>query len=70
MEKLISGVISVAAFLSFGFIGYTMFILCPVSIYAQSECLRNGYPNAYVTIGLERYCSTLDGSVTVKVVRQ
>lgn len=60
------------AFIAVGgvFCAYVMFFVVPVMFYAGAECLRNGYPKAHVTIGLERYCSTLDGSVTVKVTKQ
>ena len=46
---------------------YVLFIYTPVTLYAEAECLRAGYPKAYVSVGLERYCSNLDGAVTVKV---
>ena len=52
------------------FILYVMFIFVPVVAYAEAECLRAGYPNSRVTIGLERYCLTLDGTVTVRVDKQ
>ena len=48
-------------------VAYVMFIVMPVSLYNEAECLRKGYPKAEVTIGLERYCMTLDGAVTVRV---
>lgn len=41
----------------------------PVALYTEAECLRAGYPKSNVTIGLERYCVTLDGAVTVKVTK-
>lgn len=46
---------------------YTLFIILPVTLYTEAECLRKGYPKYHVTIGLERYCSNLSGSITVKV---
>ena len=46
---------------------YVIFVLAPVSMWAEAKCLRNGYPKAATTIGLETYCMNLDGSVTVKV---
>lgn len=52
------------------FISYLLFVVLPVSLYTDAECLRNGYPKAHVTIGLSRYCSTLDGAVTVQVTPQ
>ena len=61
--KLVGGVIGI-------FMAYILFIAMPVMLYAEAECLRAGYPKYHVTIGLERYCSTLDGAVTVKVTKQ
>ena len=52
------------------FLAYFMFVIIPVMVYAEAECLRNGYPKAHVTVGLERYCSNFDGAVTVKVMKQ
>lgn len=49
---------------------YTMFIYIPVSVYAEAECLRKGYPEYRVSVGLERYCMNLDGSITVTVDKQ
>ena len=49
------------------FVAYVLFVLVPVSMYADAKCLRNGYPKSHVTIGLETYCSNLQGTVTVKV---
>jgi uncharacterized membrane protein YjfL (UPF0719 family) len=57
-----------ALFCLFLFI-YMPFIYVPVTMYAEAECLRNGYPRASVTVGLERYCTKLDGVVSVKVVK-
>ena len=47
-----------------------VFLYLPVRLYAEAECYRRGYPEARITIGLERYCMNLDGSVTVKVEHQ
>ena len=52
------------------FMAYLIIVIMPVKMYAEAECLRAGYPVFHVTIGLERYCSTLDGAVTVKVQKQ
>lgn len=61
----------IAFFAVFGlFAAYLMLVLLPVMFYADAECLRAGYPKAQVTIGLERYCTTLDGAVTVRVTKQ
>ena len=45
-------------------------VYIPVALYADAECLKAGYPKARVSIGLDRYCTTLDGAVTVKVQKQ
>lgn len=47
-----------------------IFIYMPVLLYTEAECIRKGYPKAYVSVGLERYCSNLEGSVIVKVDKQ
>ena len=62
-EKVLMTVIGVFAWVIF----YVLFVLVPVVMYTEAECLRNGYPKYAVSIGLERYCMTLDGAVTVKV---
>ena len=52
---------------------YALIFIMPVWLHADAECLRAGYLRAIIanaTIGLERYCSTLDGAVTVKVIKQ
>ncbi len=67
IEKII-GVLFFALLAASGmFCIYIMFVIMPVSLYAESECLKKGYPKAHVTVGLEQYCSTLDGAVTVKI---
>ena len=48
---------------------YLMFVILPVQLHTASTCLRQGYPQAQVTIGLERYCVTMEGA-TVKVEKQ
>jgi len=50
--------------------GYFIFILAPVSVYAEADCLSKGYPRSLVTITLDRYCMGLDGVVTVAVDKQ
>ncbi len=52
---------------SFFLIGMVVYI--PALSFAERECLSKGYPKAYLTYNFERYCSTLDGAVTVKVER-
>lgn len=46
---------------------WVMFVMLPVMFYTEAECLRKGYPKYNVSIGLERYCSNLNGAVTVRV---
>ena len=46
---------------------YAVFFIVPVLMYTEAECLRNGYPKSSVTVGLERYCMNLQGTVTVRV---
>jgi len=51
-----------------GIIGiYVWLIWIPVNVYTEAKCLQKGYPEARVSIGLERYCITLNGSITVVV---
>lgn len=49
---------------------YVLLVFSPVSLYTEAECLREGYPEYRVSVGLERYCMNLDGSVTVRVDKQ
>lgn len=49
------------------FMAYVLFVIMPVAFYTDAQCLREGYPKSEVTIGLERYCMNMTGSVTVKV---
>ena len=39
----------------------------PYNLYAESQCLAKGYSEHRVSIGLEIYCMSLDGSLTVRV---
>jgi len=66
IEKIILAVVTPAVLL----ILYCAFIIPPVAIYTEAECLRKGYPEYRVSLGLERYCITLDGAITVKVDNQ
>jgi hypothetical protein len=49
------------------FFFYALFVMVPVMMYTEAECLRNGYPKYAVTVGLSRYCTNLAGTVTVQV---
>jgi hypothetical protein len=62
-DKIFIGVFAVLGVV----MAYLMFVFIPVALYTDAECLRAGYPKSHVTIGLSRYCSNLDGAVTVRV---
>jgi hypothetical protein len=49
------------------FIPAAIFVYIPVTSVAEEKCLERGYPKASVTWNLKRYCTNLDGSVTIKV---
>lgn len=67
IRALLAGTV-LAAFASLlVFVLYSTFIVLPVSLLAEAECLHHGYPNSTVTVWLERYCLSLDGAVTVRV---
>lgn len=66
MEKLLIAAVTPIAL----FAVYCIFVYVPVTIYTEAECLREGYPEYRVSVGLERYCMTLDGAITVKVDKQ
>ena len=63
MEKIIVAICGLLML----FLAYVFFVIIPVTMYAEAECLRNGYPKAKVTIGIEMYCINLDGAATIKV---
>lgn len=44
---------------------YLTFIVLPVALVNERDCLRAGYPRAHTTFNLETYCSTLDGSEVI-----
>lgn len=56
-------------FLFLAFCAYTLFVWAPVHLYTEAQCLAQGYPKARLSVGLERYCTTLDGAVTVRAVK-
>jgi hypothetical protein len=70
VEKLIGIVLGVILIPPTVFMVYVILVVIPVQLYTEAQCLRQGYPKASVTVGLERYCSNLQGSVTVKVDHQ
>ena len=49
------------------FVLYIILVGGPTYLYTEAECLRKGYPKSAISIGMERYCMNLDGSITVKV---
>ncbi len=46
---------------------YGLFVWVPMSMYTEAACLKKGYPKYHLTVGLEQYCSTLNGMVFHKV---
>lgn len=67
MEKIITTVLAILLVPVVLFLLYYVFVVSPILLYTEAQCLRQGYPKANVTVGLERYCMNLTGSVTVKV---
>lgn len=67
MEKLVATAIGIFIGVVALFVIYCMFFIIPVAMYTEAKCLRNGFPHYHVTVGLETYCSNLDGSVTIRV---
>lgn len=51
----------------FGIALWVLIVMVPVMMYTEAQCLRNGYPKYNVSVGLERYCSNLTGTITVQV---
>ena len=70
MKTLALGMATLLAVLFVGFILYTVFIYIPVNIYTEAECLKQGYPKHKVSVGLERYCLTIEGVIAPKVIHQ
>lgn len=46
---------------------YFLLYLLPLYLVSDSECARQGYPFAKVTVDAKAYCMNLDGSIVVKV---
>lgn len=51
----------------FGTIALSIVLYMPYRLYAESECLKQGYPKASVTYDYEAYCMNLDGNIVIKV---
>lgn len=47
-----------------------LLVYLPVMLKTEADCLRQGFPTYSVSIGLERYCLNMQGSVTTVVVPQ
>jgi hypothetical protein len=60
--------IGIAVFLV-SFLLLMMFVWVPVLLHTEARCLEAGYPRAKVTIGLERYCISLEGSTATRVTK-
>lgn len=66
-EKLLLGcVIAPIGFLLLASM-LALVVYVPAEVLAQEKCLEAGYPEAKVTWNLKRYCTNLDGVVTVTV---
>lgn len=70
IDELITALLVILIVASALVMASLMLVGLPATLHAQAECLSEGYPRAHVTYKLERYCSTLDGAVTVKVTKQ
>lgn len=46
---------------------YTIMVWGPVALYTEVKCLEAGYPEYKVTVGLQKYCLNLEGTVSVQV---
>jgi len=68
--RILHILIAVFAAPFFLLMAYSFIIWLPVNVYNEAECLRKGYPEHRTSIGLERYCMNLDGSITVNVDKQ
>ena len=66
LDKLMASI--AAPFILFAL--YLLFIWTPVTMYNDADCLNQGYPEGRVSVGLKRYCMSLDGAVTVIVDKQ
>lgn len=70
MSKIEAVMLSVAG-VAVGIVGvfmlYLLFVWVPVAAFTEAVCLRAGYPKYHVAVTLERYCSNLEGSVTIRV---
>jgi hypothetical protein len=69
IDRLVPAALLTLAALMLAVLLFGSFVFFPIALHAEAECLRMGYPVARVTVGLERYCTTLDGAVTVKVIK-
>ena len=70
IEKLLTVLFLSATALVCAFVAFVIFVLMPVSLKNEADCLRQGFPGARTTITLERYCTALDGTVHINVVKQ
>lgn len=60
-------IICIFAALLVGMMFFILFVIFPVSMWAQSECAKQGFPKSMVTWNLDTYCMNLDGAVTTKM---
>lgn len=57
---------AMAVFLAMALAVTTVYL--PLTLITESECLKAGYPEARVTVDLDRYCVKLDGDARHVVV--
>ena len=62
-EKLLIGFFALMGLAFF----WLLFVITPVNLATEAECLESGYPKHAVTWNFKRYCMNLEGTVTVKV---
>ena len=55
------------AALLLGMMLFILFVIFPVSMWANAECAKRGFPKAEVLWNLDTYCMNLDGAVTTKM---
>lgn len=71
MCNFFSGLVSALVFGALAMIAafalYVVLVWMPVALWTEAQCLERGYPKSQVSVTLSRYCTTLDGAVTVKV---
>jgi hypothetical protein len=70
MKKFAYGIGRICFSFLLALITYSIFIVLPLSLVNNAECLRLGYPKSNVTIGLDRYCSNHCIAVPIHKARE